>query len=74
VRPRGGDDAKLLETVRSRFSPSQVLVRHEDGAEPATPLARDRPAKDGAATAYVCVRGACQLPVTEPSQLAALLP
>jgi uncharacterized protein YyaL (SSP411 family) len=74
VRPRGGDDAKLLETVRSRFSPSQVLVRHEDGAEPATPLARDRPAKDGAPTAYVCVRGACQLPVTEPSQLAALLP
>ncbi len=73
VRPRGGDDSALLTTVRSQFSPSQVLVRHEDGAAPATPLARDRPAKDGVPTAYVCRRGACQLPVTEPSQLAALL-
>ncbi len=73
VRPRGGDDRALVDVVRSRFSPSQVLVRHQDGAEPATPLARDRPPKDGAPTAYVCVRGACQLPVTDPTQLAALL-
>ena len=74
VRPRGESDRALLDTVRGRFSPSQVLVRHEDGAPPATPLARDRPPKDGAPTAYVCVRGACQLPVTDPAQLAALLP
>jgi uncharacterized protein YyaL (SSP411 family) len=65
VRPRGGSDAALLDALRPRFEPAQVLIRHEDGAPPATPLANDRPLKDGVATAYVCVRGACQLPVTK---------
>jgi uncharacterized protein YyaL (SSP411 family) len=73
VRPKDGSDAALLETVRSRFSPSQVLVRHEEGAAAATPLARDRPAQGGKATAYVCVRGACKLPVTDPAELRNLL-
>ena len=73
VRPRGGSDAALLEPVRRRFSPSQVLVRHEDGAPPATPLADQRPPRDGVATAYVCVKGACQLPVTSAAELDKLL-
>jgi uncharacterized protein YyaL (SSP411 family) len=73
VRPRGGTDAPLLDAVRPRFAPAQVLIRHEDGTPPATPLAQDRPAQQGKATAYVCVRGACQLPVTEPDGLAKLL-
>ncbi|HYS07979.1 MAG TPA: thioredoxin domain-containing protein [Myxococcales bacterium] len=73
VRPPQMSDETLLDEVRKRFAPSQVLVRHEEGAPPATPLARDRPAKDGKATAYVCVKGACQLPVTEPLALAASL-
>jgi uncharacterized protein YyaL (SSP411 family) len=50
-----------------------VLIRHRDGAPPATPLARDRPPRSGKAAAYVCVQGACQLPVTEPGELSALL-
>ena len=69
VRPRGGDDRALLDVVRSRFSPAQVVVRHEDGTEPATALARDRPPKDGLPTAWVCVQGACQLPQTDPASL-----
>jgi uncharacterized protein YyaL (SSP411 family) len=73
VRPPGGSDAALLEVLRARFAPSQVLIRHQDGATPATPLAQDRPAKNGQATAYVCVRGACQLPVTESADLGKLL-
>jgi uncharacterized protein YyaL (SSP411 family) len=73
VRPPGGSDAALLEVLRSRFAPSQVLIRHEDGAAPATPLAQDRRAKSGQATAYVCVRGACQLPVTGTADLQKLL-
>jgi uncharacterized protein YyaL (SSP411 family) len=73
VRPRGGTDAALLDAVRPRFAPSQVLIRHEDGAPPATPLAQERPAQNGKATAYVCVRGACQLPVTESADLQRLL-
>jgi uncharacterized protein len=71
VRPPAGSDADLLDVLRARFLPSQVLVRHEDGSEPATPLARDRPALHGAATAYVCTRGACQLPVTDSGVFAA---
>jgi uncharacterized protein YyaL (SSP411 family) len=73
VRPRNGSDAPLLDTVRARFAPSQVLVRHEEGATAATPLAEERPAQGGKATAYVCVRGACKLPVTEPAELDNLL-
>ena len=73
VRPRGGSDEALLEVVRGKFAPSQVLVRHEDGAPPATPLAQDRPPREGSATAYVCVHGACQLPVTAPAGLEKLL-
>jgi uncharacterized protein YyaL (SSP411 family) len=49
------------------------LIRHEESAAPATPLAQDRPAQNGKATAYVCVRGACQLPVTESADLQRLL-
>src|SRR5262249_11731806 len=65
VRPRGGADAGLPDAPPPRFEPSRVLIRHEDGAAAATALARDRPPKDGLPTAYVCVRGACQLPVTK---------
>ncbi len=72
VRPRGGGDAPLLDVLRTRFLPHSVLVRAEEGAtDPA--LARDRPALRGQPTAYVCVRGACQLPVTAPDELAKLL-
>ncbi|MFL5312497.1 MAG: thioredoxin domain-containing protein, partial [Myxococcales bacterium] len=72
VRPRGGNDAALLEVLRPRFLPHSVLVRAEEGAtDPA--LARDRPAQRGTATAYVCLRGACQLPVTDADELRKLL-
>ena len=72
VRPRGGSDSPLLDVLRPKFLPQSVLVRAEEGApEPA--LARDRPALRGEPTAYVCVRGACQLPVTAPADLAKLL-
>jgi hypothetical protein len=73
VRPAGGSDAELLDVLRPRFAPSQVLVRHEDGAVPATPLAEGRPAQGGRSTAYVCERGACQLPVTSADELRKLL-
>ncbi|HUJ25144.1 MAG TPA: thioredoxin domain-containing protein [Myxococcales bacterium] len=73
VRPRGGSDAALLAAARAKFSPSQVLIRHEDGAPPATALAAGRPPRDGQATAYVCVKGACQLPVTSAAELDKLL-
>ena len=73
VRPKAQADAALLDRVRPRFEPWQVLVRHEEGSPPASALAKDRPAQGNKPTAYVCVRGACQLPVTDPQALAALL-
>jgi len=73
VRPAQGNDRDLLDVVRTRFAPWQVLIRHQQGSTPATPLAQDRPAQKEKTTAYVCVRGACQLPVTEPEPFAALL-
>ena len=59
--------------VRTRFAPSQVLIRHEEETGPATPLAQGRPAQSGKTAAYVCVRGTCQLPLNEPQALGALL-
>ena len=73
VRPAAGSDAALLDVLRPRLAPSQVLVRHEEGTAPATPLAQDRPAQQGRVTAYVCERGACQLPVTSAERLLELL-
>ncbi|HWE25705.1 MAG TPA: thioredoxin domain-containing protein, partial [Myxococcales bacterium] len=68
VRPTGADDAPLLDVVRSMFLPDAVLVRAEEG-DGKLALARDRTAIRGAPAAYVCVRGACQLPVTAPDDL-----
>jgi uncharacterized protein len=73
VRPAEGSDRELLDVVRGRFEPSQVLIRQREGAPPATPLAEDRPPRSGKAAAYVCVKGACQLPVTDPQDLSELL-
>ena len=72
VRPRGSDDRRLVDVRRPLFLPDAVLVRAQEGdAELA--LTRDRPTLRGAPTAYVCVRGACQLPVTDPGELRKLL-
>jgi uncharacterized protein len=68
VRPPRSDDAPLLDVVRSLFLPNAVLVRAEEGNNELA-LARDRTAIRGASAAYVCVRGACQLPVTDPAEL-----
>jgi hypothetical protein len=76
VRPAAGSDDALLDRLRQRFLPWQVLVRGVEGDSDLsreTPLVRDRPARNALATAYVCQHGACQLPVTEPLDLEKLL-
>jgi uncharacterized protein YyaL (SSP411 family) len=80
-----GADA-LVRVVRSAFRPHVVLAGG-DGSPPAgapgagpadladaVPLLAGRTTgPDGRAAAYVCERFACQAPVTEPAELAALL-
>ncbi|HEY0708508.1 MAG TPA: thioredoxin domain-containing protein [Polyangia bacterium] len=65
----------LLDEAERAFVPSRVLVVvRENQAPPALrALTADRPAVAGKATAYVCVQGRCELPVTEPEELRRLL-
>ncbi len=66
----GDDVAPLLRVVRSEFRPHTVLA---GGAADGVPLLQGREPIGGRAAAYVCERFACQRPVTEPAELAALL-
>jgi hypothetical protein len=73
--PDAPDTAALVHLLRRRFRPNTVAaLRHPgtpDDDQPA--LLRGRDQIDGRATAYVCERYACQLPVTTPEALAAQL-
>jgi uncharacterized protein YyaL (SSP411 family) len=63
----------LAPVVRRRFHPTIVLagMKPEDAAaEAAVPLLHGRAPVDGKPTAYVCENFACNLPVTEPGELA----
>jgi uncharacterized protein YyaL (SSP411 family) len=59
---------ELLEVVRAEWRPHSVLVTGREGDEGF--LLKDRKAVEGRATAYVCRRGVCRLPVTDPDALA----
>jgi uncharacterized protein len=68
--------ALVREVTAERFLPNAVLAVTAAGdraAADAVALLRDRPPIDGRATAYVCERFACRLPVTQPEELAAQL-
>ena len=72
----GGDRAgELLRVVRGAFRPHLVLAggSGEAGPDQHVPLLAGREPLDRRAAAYVCEHFACQAPVTEPEQLAALL-
>ena len=68
------DTAALVATVTGRrFRPNLVLAvadPDDEAATQAVPLLRERTAPKGVATAYVCERFACRLPVTDPQALA----
>ena len=70
--PANDDTIALVGVVRERYRPNVVLAVAAPGdadAAEAIPLLRDRPQVDGKATAYVCERFTCKLPVTEPADL-----
>jgi len=72
--PGEADTEALLRVAARTYLPNAVTAlrrAEEDGAvEELVPLLRDRPARGGRATAYVCERLACQQPVNEPAELA----
>jgi uncharacterized protein len=68
----GEEVARLAAVVRSELRPDIVLAGGP-AADDAIPLLAGREPVDGRAAAYVCEHFACQRPVTEPGELAALL-
>jgi uncharacterized protein YyaL (SSP411 family) len=72
------DTRALLREVFGRLLPNKVVAVRPPGpagdeAERLIPLLADRPQQGGRATAYVCERFTCRLPVTDPAALAAQL-
>jgi uncharacterized protein YyaL (SSP411 family) len=60
----------LDEVLVERFLPNVVVATAPPGSvPPGLALLEDRPQVDGNATAYVCERFACKLPVTRPEEL-----
>jgi uncharacterized protein YyaL (SSP411 family) len=63
----------LLAEVRQRYLPTTVIALKAPDVETMLPLLTDRGLVNGQPAAYVCENYACQLPVTTPAALAALL-
>ena len=67
-------DAALLETLRSTYLPNRVLavVDETTAALQADriPLFEGKRAVDGRTTAYVCKKGVCKRPTSDPRELA----
>ncbi len=74
VRPKGSQPAvakPMLGALRKTFMPHRVVMQVEEGAHMAaigkiTPLVREKVARGGKVTAYVCTAGICKLPTTDP--------
>lgn len=74
VGPDGPERDALLRVVREKLRPNVVLAAGPgDGTPSSVPLLEGRTSLDGRPAAYVCRRFACQTPVSEPGELAALL-
>jgi uncharacterized protein len=74
--PGADDTGALLARVWGTYQPNRVVAMAAPGDRDAAaevPLLADRTALGGRATAYVCEHFVCQLPVTEPEELAAQL-
>jgi len=70
--PQAPDTKVLLEAIYSRYLPNKVVAGRcpdDEEAGGLIPLLAQRPAREGMATAYVCVQYACQPPTTEPEEL-----
>jgi uncharacterized protein len=80
VLPSADRDAAepLMGVIRSAFVPNRALVVASEAdlageTGKLVPWAAGKPTKGGKPTAYVCRRGACELPTSDPKVLAGLL-
>jgi uncharacterized protein YyaL (SSP411 family) len=69
--PASEDTAALVRTVYERYLPNKVVAGAPD-ARPETviPLLKLKKRRQGRATAYVCEKYRCKLPVSSPEELA----
>lgn len=70
-------DGRLVDALRRRFIPNRVLSvvspSEVQSAAETIALLEGKAALGGEATAYVCERGRCELPTSDPSELLRLL-
>ena len=77
VWPAGeGPPPAFVDPLRETFLPNRALVGAAEGREleqlaRIAPIASAKIALGGLATAYVCERGACRLPATDPAEMEA---
>jgi uncharacterized protein YyaL (SSP411 family) len=71
--PGAEDTNRLVRELHGRFLPNVVVAVGAPEGDGSIPLLAGRAAVDGKATAYVCERFACQMPVTDPEALVAQL-
>jgi uncharacterized protein len=76
---REGDDTRnLLRFVHAHFIPNKILILADESESDETgmsfaPFLRGLTRIGGLATAYVCENYTCELPVTDPDKLSAML-
>ena len=73
VTPSHGQEKALLDVVRETFVPNRILIvvksSEVDGLSETLPLIKNKVAKDGKSTAYVCIGQVCLKPTNEPETL-----
>jgi len=70
--PAGPDTQAMRDAVRTTYVPHKVVIVTEAGGVD-LPLVRDRAMVDGRATTYICHRGVCNAPLTDPASVATAL-
>ena len=73
VGPPGSEAARELQRTAMLAAPPGAVFARGDGTDAAVPLLAGRGLVDGHPALYVCRNFACQLPVTDPAALRALL-
>jgi len=78
VTPAGTDPKPLWDVVRGVYLPNRVLMQAIEGPDlerkaRLVPLLERKSARDGRPTAYVCERGRCEAPTSDPATLLAQL-